>query len=212
MTPPEPVASAPHDFVWLASQSPRRRQLLGQLGVRAELLIPDALEDAESLEATRTGEPPRDYVQRVTAAKLAAAQQRLARRGLPQAPILCADTTVALGRRILGKPADAAEATRMLSALSGRTHQVLTAVAVAHAAGVEHDLKVSRVRFAPLDDSVIQAYVASGEPFDKAGGYAIQGPMAGWIAHIEGSYSGIMGLPLHETARLLRAAGVRSAL
>ena len=119
---------------------------------------------------------------------------------------------VALGRRILGKPADAAEATRMLSALSGRTHQVFTAVAVAHAAGVEHDLKVSRVRFAPLGESVIQAYVATGEPFDKAGGYAIQGPMAGWIAHIEGSYSGIMGLPLHETARLLRAAGVRSAL
>ncbi|MGA1287394.1 MAG: Maf family protein [Rubrivivax sp.] len=207
-----PVAEPAHDFVWLASQSPRRRQLLAQLGVRVELLTPDAAEDAESLEATRDGEPPRDYVQRVTLAKLEAARQRLARRGGPSAPILCADTTVALGRRILGKPADEADAARMLGALSGRTHQVLTAVAVAHAGGIEQRVQVSRVRFAPLDALIIQAYVSSGEPADKAGAYAIQGPLAGWITHIEGSHSGIMGLPLHETACLLREAGVRMAL
>ncbi len=206
------AAAAVHDFVWLASQSPRRRQLLGQLGARAELLTPDTQEDVESLEATRHGELPQDYVQRVTLAKLAAAQQRLLKRGGPPAPILCADTTVALGHRILGKPADAADAARMLGALSGRTHRVLTAVAVAHAGGIEQRLQVSRVRFAVLDPSVIQAYVASGEPFDKAGAYAIQGPLAGWIVHIVGSHSGIMGLPLHETACLLRTAGVRLAL
>jgi septum formation protein len=160
----------------------------------------------------RDGEHPRDYVQRVTLAKLEAARQRLARRGVPPAPILCADTTVALGRRILGKPADEADAARMLGALSGRTHQVLTAVAVAHAGGIEQRVQVSSVRFAPLDALLIQAYVASGEPADKAGAYAIQGPLAGWITHIEGSHSGIMGLPLHETACLLREAGVRMAL
>ena len=212
MSSSDPSAGPLHDFLWLASQSPRRRQLLAQLGVRAELLAPDAQEDAESLEATRDGELPRDYVQRVTLAKLEAGRQRLLRRGGPSAPILCADTTVALGRRILGKPVDAADAARMLGALSGRTHQVLTAVAVAHAGGIEQRVQVSRVRFAPLDPSVIQAYVASGEPFDKAGAYAIQGPLAGWITHIEGSHSGIMGLPLHETACLLRAACVRLAL
>jgi septum formation protein len=206
------AGAAMHDFVWLASQSPRRRQLLGQLGARAELLTPDTQEDAESLEAARHGEPPLDYVQRVTLAKLAAAQQRLLKRGGQPVPILCADTTVALGRRMLGKPADAADAAGMLGALSGRTHQVLTAVAVAHAGGIDHRVQVSRVRFSVLDASVIEAYVASGEPFDKAGAYAIQGPLAGWIVHIDGSHSGIMGLPLHETACLLREAGVRLAL
>ncbi|NDG40221.1 MAG: hypothetical protein EBY28_12785 [Betaproteobacteria bacterium] len=118
------------DFIYLASQSPRRRQLLHQLGVRHELLLPDEQEDAESLEATLPGELPADYVQRVTALKLKAARARLKRRGLPNAPILCADTTVALGRRILGKPADADQARAMLSSLSGHSHRVLTAVAV----------------------------------------------------------------------------------
>ncbi|MDT7835184.1 Maf family protein [Aquabacterium sp. OR-4] len=195
------------DFIYLASQSPRRRQLLDQLGVRHELLLADADEDAEALEAVSPGEAPAAYVQRVTALKLKAAQARARRRGLPPAPILCADTTVALGRRILGKPADAAEASAMLTALSGRTHKVHTAVAVAPAPGARRVLAAlssSSVRFAPLPAAAIAAYVASGEPFGKAGAYAIQSAWAGRIEAIGGSYTGIMGLPLYETAELLR--------
>lgn len=199
------------DFVWLASQSPRRAQLLQQIGVDFRLLAPDAGEDVDALEAERAGELPVDYVQRVTRAKLDAALARLRRRGAMAAPILCADTTVALGRRILGKPADAAQARAMLRSLSGRTHRVLSAVALHDGAGVRAALHVSRVRFAPLPVAVIDAYVAGGEPFGKAGAYAIQGAIAGWIEHIEGSHSGIMGLPLFETATLLRAAGVALA-
>ena len=197
------------EFVYLASQSPRRRQLLDQLGVRHELLLPAPDEDAEALEATREGELPRDYVERVTRAKLEAARRRLALRALPPAPVLCADTTVALGRRILGKPADAADAARMLRTLSGQTHRVLTAVAVSDGRREHFALSDSHVHFAPLPDDVIHAYVAGGEPFGKAGGYAIQSRIAGWIDRIEGSHSGIMGLPLYETAQLLRQARVR---
>ena len=191
------------EFIYLASQSPRRRQLLEQIGVRFEMLLPDADEDAEALEATRRGELPAAYVSRVTRAKLRAARERLVRRGLPVAPILCADTTVALGRRIFGKPADAPDAAGMLSALSGRTHRVITAVAVFDGRRSKFALSTSRVRFAMLARADIQAYVDSGEPFGKAGAYAIQSGAARWIAHIEGSYSGIMGLPLFETAQLL---------
>jgi septum formation protein len=198
-----------HAFVYLASQSPRRQQLLAQIGVRFEPLLPDADEDAESLEATRRGETPADYVQRVTQAKLAAARQRLKRRGLPDAPVLCADTTVALGRRILGKPADAAEARAMLQALAGRSHRVLTALAVHDGRRRHAALSTSLVRVAPMAPADIEAYIASGEPFGKAGAYAIQGAFAAHVAHIAGSHSGIMGLPLFETASLLRAAGVR---
>lgn len=198
-----------HDFIYLASQSPRRRQLLGQIGVRHELLLADDDEDAEALEATRIGELPRDYVERVTRAKLAAARERLKRRGLPPAPILCADTTVALGRRILGKPADAADAEATLTALSGRSHRVLTAVAVFDGRRSALAVNDSHVRFAPLPADVVRAYVASGEPFGKAGSYAIQSAFAGWIERIEGSHSGIMGLPLYETTQLLRRAGLR---
>jgi septum formation protein len=190
-------------FIYLASQSPRRRQLLEQIGVRFEMLLPDAEEDAEALEATRQGELPAAYVSRVTRAKLRAARERLMERGLPIAPILCADTTVALGRRIFGKPVDAGDATEMLSALSGRTHRVLTAVAVFDGRRAKFALSSSRVRFAAIPALGIQAYVNSGEPFGKAGAYAIQSDAARWIAHIEGSYSGIMGLPLFETAQLL---------
>jgi septum formation protein len=197
-----------HHFVYLASQSPRRRQLLDQIGVRHELLLADAGEDAEALEHERADELPRDYVERVTHAKLAAARERLAQRGLPRAPILCADTTVAIGRRILGKPADAAQAVQMLQALSGHTHRVLTAVAVAAGDETLFALSDSHVRFAPLPPDVIDSYVASGEPFGKAGAYAIQSRIAGWIEHVDGSYSGIMGLPLYETAQLLRRASV----
>jgi septum formation protein len=197
------------DFIYLASQSPRRRQLLDQIGVRHELLLPGPDEDAEALEATRAGEAPRDYVERATRAKLRAARQRLAARGLPPAPILCSDTTVALGRRILGKPADASEAAATLRALSGRLHHVLTAVAVWDGRRTLFALCDSRVRFAELPKPVIDAYVASGEPFGKAGAYAVQSSLAGWIPSIEGSYSGIMGLPLYETTQLLRQARVR---
>ena len=195
-------------FVYLASQSPRRRELLAQIGVRHEPLLAGPDEDVEALEAERAGELPDAYVERVTRAKVAAARRRLAARGLPEAPILCADTTVALGRRILGKPADAADAARILGLLAGRTHRVITAVAVARGAKVRLLASVSRVTFARLDKAQIDAYVAGGEPFGKAGAYAIQSAAAGWIARIEGSYTGIMGLPLYETATLLRWAGV----
>lgn len=189
--------------IYLASQSPRRRQLLDQLGVAHELLLPEPHEDAEALEATRAGEAPADYAQRVTRAKLDAALQRRLRLGLPERRILCADTTVCLGERILGKPAAAAEAAAMLRALSGQVHAVHSAVALADADGVHEALSSSRVWVAELPEAAIAAYVASGECFGKAGAYAIQGPFAAWIARIEGSHSGIMGLPLHETAQLL---------
>ena len=201
-----------HEFIYLASQSPRRRQLLDQIGVRHELLLPDADEDAESLEAVRPGELPSAYVQRVTRAKLDAARRRLQKRKLKTAPILCADTTVALDRRILGKPADAAEARVTLAALSGRTHRVLSAVALWTGTRQLEAVSVSHVRFGALPPAVIEAYIASGEPFGKAGAYAIQSALAGWIERIDGSYSGIMGLPLAETAALLRRARVQHDL
>jgi septum formation protein len=195
-------------FVYLASQSPRRRQLLEQIGVRHELLLATADEDVEALEAHRPGELPAAYVERVTRAKLKAAVARLALRRLPPAPIVCADTTVALGRLILGKPADAADAVRILTLLAGRTHRVITAVAVAANGRIRLAANVSRVHFAAVTRARIERYVASGEPFGKAGAYAIQSAAAAWIERIEGSYTGIMGLPLHETAALLEWAGV----
>jgi septum formation protein len=197
------------EWIYLASQSPRRRQLLDQLGVRHELLLPGPDEDAEALEAVRGGEAPLTYVQRVTLAKLGAARQRLAVLGAAPAPILCADTTVAVGRQILGKPADADDARRMLGLLSGREHRVLTAVAVATPEGQNLLVSESRVQVEPLTAQQIDTYVASGEPMGKAGAYAIQSQAAAWITRIRGSYSGIMGLPLHETACLLRAIGWR---
>ncbi len=196
------------DFLYLASQSPRRRQLLEQIGVRHELLLPGPDEDAEALEALVAGESPDDYVTRVTAAKLRAALHRRAVRGLAPAPVLCSDTTVALGALILGKPDDADHAAAMLASLSGRTHRVLTAVALGLPDGrVLSDVNVSQVRFAEIGQDRLRAYVASGEPMGKAGAYAIQSQAAAWIEHIAGSYSGIMGLPLFETARLLREGG-----
>jgi septum formation protein len=193
-----------HAFVYLASQSPRRAQLLDQLGVRHQPLLPGPEEDAEALEAVMPGEPAQHYVQRVTRLKLQAALRRLKRRSLPPAPVLCADTTVVLGRRILGKPEDDAQAQAMLQALSGRTHRVLTAVAAGHGRARCAALSISRVRFDPIAAQDLRAYVASGEPRGKAGSYAIQSGAAQWISRIEGSYSGIMGLPLHETAAILR--------
>ena len=205
-------SNAPPRFVYLASQSPRRRQLLGQIGAAHELLLAGAEEDVEALEAERAGELPAVYVQRVTAAKLKAAVQRLRARALPPAPVLCADTTVALGRRILGKPVDAADAAATLALLSGRTHRVLTAVALHDGQRTHKALSTSHVRFAVLPSAVIDAYVASGDAFGKAGSYAIQSALAGWIAHIEGSHSSIMGLPLFQTAQLLRRCGLPMAI
>lgn len=195
-------------FIYLASQSPRRRQLLEQLGVPHELLLPDAQEDAESLEAVLPNEAPATYVQRVTGLKLDAALARMKRRSLPAAPVLCSDTTVALGRSIYGKPEDAADAQRMLAELSGTTHRVLTAVAMHKGRQRVAVLSTSRVTFAPMSSAAIKAYVASGEPMGKAGAYAVQGAAAAFISHISGSYSGIMGLPMYETAQLLKALGL----
>jgi septum formation protein len=178
---------------------------LDQLGVAHELLLPDADEDAEALEELQPGEAPLVYVQRVTLAKLMAALDRRQRRALPVAPILCADTTVALGDRIMGKPADGQQALEMLRALSGRSHHVHTAVALAdRIGGVHAAVSSSTVRFAEVPEADLKAYVDSGEPFGKAGAYAIQSRIAAWIPRMEGSYSGIMGLPLFETAQLLR--------
>ena len=196
-------------FIYLASQSPRRRQLLEQLGVRYQLLLPDEGEDAESIEAVLGNEPPASYVKRVTALKLAAAMQRRKRRGLAAAPVLCSDTTVAFGRTIYGKPLDAADARRMLEELSGKTHRVLTAVSVATDRKQVQILNESLVTFATLTRPQILAYVGTGEPLGKAGAYAVQGRAAAFIAKISGSYSGIMGLPLFETAQLLRSLGFR---
>jgi septum formation protein len=198
-------------FIYLASQSPRRRQLLDQLGIRHELLLPDADEDTEAIEAVVPGEAPARYVKRVTDLKLDAALERLRRRGLPPAPVLCSDTTVALGRVIYGKPEDAADASRMLRELSGATHRVLTAVAVQHGRKRLDALSDSRVTFALLTAAQLRDYVASGEPLGKAGAYAVQGRAAEFIARINGSYTGIMGLPLYEVSGLLRAVGLAPA-
>jgi septum formation protein len=195
-------------FIYLASQSPRRSQLLTQIGVAHELLLPDSAEDAEALEVVRGREAPGRYVARVTGLKLDAAVVRLQRLGLPAAPVLCADTTVALGREILGKPADEADARRILLQLSGQTHRVLTAVAVQAGRMRVQALSESWVQFAPMTAAQIKAYAASGEPMGKAGAYGVQGRAASHIEQIRGSYSGIMGLPLFETAALLRSVGV----
>ena len=198
-----------NSFIYLASQSPRRRQLLEQLGVTYQLLLPDGDEDAEALEQVLPNEAPAVYVQRVTQLKLDAALQRLQRRSLAAAPVLCSDTTVAMGRAIFGKPADPADAAAMLAQMAGRTHRVLTAVAVGLGTRHERVLSRSQVRFAPLGADEIEAYVSTGEPMGKAGAYGVQGRAAAFIAHISGSYSGIMGLPLYETAQLLRRFQVR---
>jgi septum formation protein len=196
-------------FIYLASQSPRRSQLLTQIGVEHQLLLPGAHEDAEALETVHGREAPARYVQRVTALKLDAAVARLKAQGLPAAPVLCADTTVALGSDILGKPETGKDAERMLQQLSGQTHRVLTAVAVQKGRQRVCAMSESWVRFAVMTPAQIRAYVATGEPMGKAGAYGVQGRAASHIENIRGSYSGIMGLPLFETAALLRQLGFR---
>ena len=192
------------NFVYLASQSPRRRQLLEQIGVQYELLLATPEEDAESLEVVLPKEAPLTYVKRVTQLKLEAAVQRMKQRGLPNAPVLCADTTVALGRSILGKPENAADALRILKMLSGQTHRVLTAVALASGRKRVSAVSISQVTFAPMTLAEMKNYIATGEPMGKAGAYGVQGAAAAYISQIKGSYTGIMGLPLFETAQLLK--------
>ncbi|MBU3585045.1 nucleoside triphosphate pyrophosphatase [Polynucleobacter sp. AM-26B4] len=211
-----------HSLIYLASQSPRRQELLKQIGVKFQLLLADSSEDAESLEAQLSNEPALVYVKRVTLAKLSAAKQRLHARGLDSAPILCADTTVALmledGKEIiLGKPTDRKDAKRILQLLSGKTHQVHTAVAVLgtpHMNDAQPKLLVSssQVTFKSLSDAEIDAYISSNEPMGKAGAYGIQGIGGCLISSISGSYSGIMGLPLFETSQLLNETGVQFSL
>lgn len=205
-----------HSFIYLASQSPRRQDLLKQIGIRFEMLLPTPDEDSESIETPFSNEKARAYVERVTLAKSAAALSRWKKSGLPWAPILCADTTVSLPNNpdgeILGKPADAADAMRILSMLSGKAHEVLSSVAVT----INSDEKpiqlvqVSEVQFADLSIEQINAYIASSEPFGKAGAYGIQGLGGTFIPSIQGSYSGIMGLPIYETRLLLERAQVSS--
>jgi septum formation protein len=195
--------------LYLASQSPRRLQLLEQLGLTPTLMTPEPHEDAEALEAVLPGEAPSTYVQRVTRLKLEASLRRLKRLGWPSGVVLCADTTVALGRQILGKPENPAHALTMLQGLQGHTHRVLTCVAVGTFSRQQQCLQVSSVTMAPVPVSRLRAYVSTGEPMGKAGAYAIQGHAAGFIERIRGSHSGIMGLPLFETAALLRDFGFK---
>lgn len=197
--------------IYLASKSPRRRELLRQIGVDFELLLlrtqgprgPDVSEEA------RDDESPQEYVSRIASEKALYAWQSVLTRSLPPRPVLSADTTVALDGRILGKPANGAEATSMLQSLSGRTHQVLTAVAVRFHENSWLSLQTSEVTFGELTPAMISAYCATSEPYDKAGGYGIQGRAALFVQQIVGSYSGIVGLPLYETAELLRQAGMQ---
>jgi septum formation protein len=196
--------------IYLASKSPRRRELLRQVGVDFELLMlrSDPLRGEDVSEAALPGEAPRDYVARVAKEKGAFAWNVLNMRRQPLRPVLTADTTVTIDGIILGKPASPAEAVDMLESLSGRTHEVLTSVAVHHTNIAEQVTQVSNVRFAKLTPAAIKAYCATTEPYDKAGAYGIQGLAALFVEHIEGSHSGIMGLPLFETANLLRKVGV----
>ena len=191
--------------IYLASRSPRRRELLQQIGIAFEALLlrEDLRRGADVDETLIPGESPESYVSRVARAKAEAGWHRIASRRLLPRPVLAADTTVVLDGEIIGKPADARGAHELLRRLSGRTHQVLTAVAVAREARVETALSISAVEFRELADGEIRRYVASGEPLDKAGAYAIQGRAAMFVRAISGSYSGIMGLPLFETAELL---------
>jgi septum formation protein len=196
--------------IYLASKSPRRRELLRQVGVDFELLSlrGEAGRGIDVSEATLADEPALAYVERVARAKGACAWNVLHVRRMPLRPVLSADTTVTIDGEILGKPENRNEAAAMLERLSGRTHQVLTSIAVHHTDFFEQATQVSNVRFAKLSPATIQAYCATPEPYDKAGAYGIQGLAALFIEHIEGSHSGIMGLPVFETTQLLKKAGV----
>jgi septum formation protein len=196
--------------IYLASRSPRRRELLKQVGIAFEILLfrEDAKRGADVDESPHPDEDSRSYVLRMARTKAQSAHMRMAQRKLPIHPVLAADTTVVVDDTILGKPADREEAHAMLALLSGRRHEVLTAVAVCHIDRMETRLSVSSVDFAPIDPARIRQYVATGEPLDKAGAYAIQGRAGAFVRHLTGSYSGVMGLPLYETVELLDTFGL----
>lgn len=183
-------------MLYLASQSPRRHELLNQLGIAHGRL------EVDVLERRLPDEPPKDYVSRVAREKAGAGLLQV--MSSPQAVVLAADTEVVLGNTVYGKPVDATDAARMLRELSGQTHRVITVVWVVSASREEQAVCISQVRLAPLSEAMIAVYIASGEPFGKAGGYAIQGGAAAFIEHLSGSYSCVMGLPLFETSMLLR--------
>lgn len=187
-------------MLYLASQSPRRRDLLAQLGLDFGLLEVDVPERREP------GEPPAAYVSRVAREKAGAGLLKVV--SAPGAVVLGADTEVVLDDEVFGKPADADDAARMLGRLSGRTHECISTVWLVSAGREEHATCITEVRFEKLAAARIAAYVATGECFGKAGAYAIQGRAAAFVSHLAGSHSGVMGLPLHETARLLRGFGL----
>lgn len=195
--------------IYLASKSPRRRELLTQIGVRFDLMLfrGPPREDSETDETPLPGEAPETYARRVALAKALHGARLIAWRKLIARPILAADTTLDVDGEIVGKPRDGADATAILERLSGRSHRVITAVALAHGGASECLANVSEVRFRNLDTEEIRRYVASAEPLDKAGAYGIQGRAAMFVAEIRGSHSGIVGLPLCETSLLLRKFG-----
>lgn len=195
--------------IYLASASPRRRELLKQVGVHFEMLMlrtHPARTDVD--ETPKPVENPSDYVLRIARTKAETGHMALHMRRLPPYPVLAADTTVSIGGEIIGKPGDMAQAIEMLKRLSGKRHEVHTAVALAYGGEIKTKLSSSVVEFAPLDERTIKNYAMSGEPHDKAGAYAIQGRAAAFISRLEGSYSGVMGLPLYETMQLLEQFGI----
>jgi len=207
---PSPTVKLNDRKIYLASKSPRRRELLRQVGIDFELLMlrNDPVRGVDVTEEVLEPERPEDYVARIAMEKGAFAWNLVVTRRLTPRPVLSADTTVTMNGIILGKPTGQGEAVAMLEQLSGRTHEVLTSVAVFYKDMAEQVTQVSKVRFATLSPATIRAYCATSEPYDKAGGYGIQGLAALFVEHIDGSHSGIMGLPLFETAALLRKAGL----
>ena len=195
--------------IYLASKSSRREALLRQLGVDFALLLmrEAAGRDRDVVEEVQDAEPPLHYVERIARTKALVGAQRMRKRELAPRPVLGADTEVVLDGVVLGKPRDAVDAVRMLMALSGRTHEVLTAIAICWNDEISAEISTSSVTFADLNRTDIDRYVATGEPFDKAGAYAVQGRAAAFVRRIDGSYSGVMGLPLYETAALLARIG-----
>ena len=196
--------------IYLASRSPRRRELLRQIGVHYEVLLLRESADREDVDETPLpDESSVAYVERIARTKAATGWARLTQRSIPRYPVLGADTAVIVDDEILGKPADRQAACDMLRKLAGRNHEVVTGVALAYEGRCEVLVNTSVVTFRPLDDAEVRAYVSTGEPLDKAGSYAIQGRGAPFITHLSGSYSGVMGLPLHETAQLLERFGIK---
>ena len=196
--------------IYLASRSPRRRELLRQIGVHYEMLLLRESADREDVDETPLpDESSVAYVERIAYAKATAGWARLMQRSIPRYPVLGADTSVVVDNQILGKPVNSQAACDMLRKLAGRSHEVVTGVALAYEGRCEALVSTSIVTFRPMDEAEVRAYVSTGEPLDKAGGYAIQGRAASFVTHLAGSYSGVMGLPLFETAQLLERFGIK---